>query len=507
MQRKMFSTLILASLVVLTVCSPVPASDEGLTATLVDVYPAGARMTFEIQASGVLETDLPMTIDKESLRVTPGDGVTVKDISVIESPRVGWIPPALQGLADEVEQAKAEVDRLEARSAALEQSIKLLDQAPPEGLDSKELTAYIDAASSKRENVELKLSQTAVLLEKARLSHNLMKAELDKRMPPQTDKVLHVRIDLSGKGACLLSGWSNDARWRPRYRMDLDSSSGAIKALMRPEVIQKTGITWKGDIRLHTVRPKESLTAPDPDPLVVDLRREPSYAKSDARALMMEMEEGAMPAPAAGNAPVVEEGLSDVILKAGGTVPGFGEPVRLDVGTFSLESAVSLLCVPEWSPEAWTVATVERLDRAVLAGECDLFIDGDDSGSTWIENRSAGQDIVIPFGRTPLVTASREEMIPKEGSSWIGKGRMQRGYVIKVTNGLPRETEVKVIDRLPIPAQESITVGKTELKPEPAEHADNGILTWNFKLPAGGSEEISVSYQVTWPGSEEIVFR
>ena len=53
----------------------------------------------------------------------------------------------------------------------------------PEGLKEVELVAYVDAALKKREALELKASETRVLLEKAKKEHEVLKAEYDGRFP------------------------------------------------------------------------------------------------------------------------------------------------------------------------------------------------------------------------------------------------------------------------------------------------------------------------------------
>jgi len=225
------------------------------------------------------------------------------------------------------------------------------------------------------------------------------------------------------------------------------------------------------------------------------------------KALRMETAEMAMPMEDASEEPFMEEGLTDVTMKAKGTVPGFGESVRMDSGKFTEKGEVSLVCIPEFSSEAWTVATVKASGRAFLPGEARVSVDGKDTGVTMIPARSMGQELRLPFGTTPLVTAKREEMLPKTGSSWIIKGKHQRGYLITVSNGLSRAVKVKVMDRVPVPARDTIKLQDLILSPEPGEKDDKGYLTWEVDLEKGKSREISVKYTITYPSDRELMFR
>jgi len=203
----------------------------------------------------------------------------------------------------------------------------------------------------------------------------------------------------------------------------------------------------------------------------------------------------------------VEEGLVDVRMEASGYIPGSGDKTHLEIGAFSIPASMELVCIPEIADEAWTVATIEELDRAILQARAELFIDGKQTGTTVLEASSMGEELIIPFGKTPLVVASREDLLPKEGSSWIGKDRLQKGYMITVTNGLDRPVELVVRDRLPVPAKEEIKIEDVSIEPDPAERDDKGILTWRLGMEGGETKRISVMYTVRFKNGKDLIFR
>lgn len=472
-------------------------------AGIVDVYPRGALLTMKFDAAEKMEIELPLTLDRKFIRVEGGEGVEVLDLDIREITRPGWVPPALAPMAQEVNKARVQVDALASRASALEQAVKHLEMAPPSGLKGAELETYIDTAVRKRESIGTKAAETAILLDSARKHYELLKEEYERLFPGDPDRLLLLKASTSGKGSVRVTAWTNSASWRPVYSLELNSSTGEIRGIAGAEVEQKSGITWKGDILLHTVRPRGGISIPEMRPLVVDfLEIAPSV-----KALRMETAEMAMPMEDASEEPFMEEGLTDVTMKAKGTVPGFGESVRMDSGKFTEKGEVSLVCIPEFSSEAWTVATVKASGRAFLPGEARVSVDGKDTGVTMVPARSMGQELRLPFGTTPLVTAKREEMLPKTGSSWIIKGKHQRGYLITVSNGLSRAVKVKVMDRIPVPARDTIKLQDLILTPEPGEKDDKGYLTWEVDLEKGKSREISVKYTITYPSDRELMFR
>ena len=473
------------------------------TAARVDVYPRGALMQMTLEAVPDMQIELPSTFDPASVAVTGEGNVKVTGFDVREVVRTGWVPPSLSLLADEVEKAQAQVDMLASKAASLAQAIRHLEEAVPTGLKSTELDAYVETALKKREALELRASETRVLLERARKEHAALKAEYDSRFPGQPDRILLVSAATEGKGEVTLTAWTNSAYWRPLYRMGLDSSTGTIEGVYGVEVNQKSGIDWDGEIAFHTVRPRGGIHIPDVPPLIADI----SEPVRNGKVLRLESMARAPMEDKAAEGAFLEEGLTDVTIRTSSVVWGFGEDVTIDAGTFTEEADVSLVCLPEFSPEAWTVATVKSLGRALLPGEVRLSVDGKETGTTTIRALSAGQEMEIPFGTTPLVTAKREDMIPTTGTSWIIKGKHQRGYIITVSNGLAEAVTLKVKDRIPVPANEAIKVQDVALSPEPAERDEKGFLTWEVKLEKGQSSQISVKYTVTYPSDKELIFR
>jgi hypothetical protein len=291
--------------------------------------------------------------------------------------------------------------------------VKHLEAAVPEGLKEVELAAYVDAALKKREALELKASETKGLLEKAQKEYEALKAEYEGRFPGRPDRVVLVTFSTEGKGEVLLTARTDSARWRPLYRLELNSSTGEIRGVYGVEVNQKSGIDWDGEIAFHTVRPRGGIQIPDVPPLIADIF-EPAR---NGKVLRLESMAMAPMEDRAAGGEFLEEGLTDVTIRTSSVVYGFDEDMTIDAGTFTEQSEVSLVCLPEFSPEAWTVATVKSLKRALLPGEVRLSVDGKETGTTTIRALSAGQEMEIPFGTTPLVTAKREEMIPTTGTS------------------------------------------------------------------------------------------
>lgn len=485
------------------VAPPALAAPSVPEVVAVDIYPSGALMRMEFAAGGTIDVELPMTLDPESLRFELSGEARILDSRIRTVAQVGWIPSALKDLADEVERAKTEKERLSARLEGLEQARKHLEAAVPEVSKPDELDAYIDGAIAKRETIALKTAETAAALSDATTQYGILQQELQSRLPNENDKLRVLTVETAGEGTIGIVAWTDEARWQPKYQLTLDSETGLIEGSLQAAINQKTGLDWNGDISLHTVRPRQGLATPELDPLVVDYRE--SFFSKTSEQVYRAMDEQQTITPELKES--VEEGLVDVRMEASGYIPGSGDKTHLEIGTFSIPASMELVCIPEIADEAWTVATIEELDRAILQARAELFIDGKQTGTTVLEASSMGEELIIPFGKTPLVVASREDLLPKEGSSWIGKDRLRKGYMITVTNGLDRPVELVVRDRLPVPAKEEIKIEDVSTEPDPAEQDDKGILTWRLGMEGGETKRISVMYTVRFKNGKDLIFR
>lgn len=492
--------LLLASLLVFFTTAA--ARGQVLEVREVDVYDGGALMRLAAEAEGEMAFELPATLDKSTLAVAGSGGAEVLHWTVEERPAPAWLPPALEELRDEVDRARTEVDLLDARTAALKQAAGHLERALPEGADGEELDDFVDGALRKREALELRLRETETLRARAQADLEGLERLLKERRP-ETESLLLLVLSTEGEGTVEVTAWSDRAGWRPLYRVDLDSATGRARWRLDGLVTQKTGLSWEGPVAFHSGAPRRGLNVPDLPPLAVDIRPPFKAARTGMEAARL-----AMDSVSFSEAPAEErlETATDVILKGTASVPGDGREVRVGLEGFSLEGEAELTLFGELSPRAWLLWKTERLDRALLPGQAELFVDGLPSGRTALAERSAGQKLEMPFGESPLVTVAREELLPQEGSSWTGRGRLERGYRLTVSNGLNREQTVTVRDRLPVSVNEKVKVEPVTVAPEPSERDDEGRLTWKVTLEGGGRAEITVRYRLFYPGDSEIYF-
>ncbi len=499
--------LFLLALVLFGGCKQALAIPEGMSTTT-DLYPEGARVTFSIPYSEKVSFELPATFDKDSIRPLASDGLTVQSFSVEDLPRPGWIPPVLAELKASIDSKKKEKSLLEAKTAAITQSFNLLSGPLPKDLKGPEITAYIETARELREKLGTEMVSLNEEIRKTDESLSILMDEYDSRMPENADRVLSISATLSGKGNFLVEGWTSQAGWAPSYRMDLESATGKIDGKLRAAAMQKTGISLSGTLIFHTTIPSLSVSPPKLTPQIVDYEEELDKSMRPAmlgRSAVMLSEESSQAAPYA--PPAIVRTLTDMSVRVEGKTEGDGTVAEFTLGTFGMQSEVAIVAVPLLSKQAWVTAEVKELPISLLPAPADLFVDGNASGKTVLKEQGEGTAFTAAFGKMPLVTAVREKIVKKEGSSWIGKGRLEEGYTIDVTNGTPSKVTLQLKDRIPLSAQEKITVETVTVDPKPAEQTNQNILTWKIDLNPGAKKTVRVVYRLGYPSDKEIIIQ
>jgi len=203
---------------------------------------------------------------------------------------------------------------------------------------------------------------------------------------------------------------------------------------------------------------------------------------------------------------VLEETPTDLSLKVRGRTTGDGTPARIFVARFSLPAETNVVAIPALDREAWLTAEIKSLNRPLLSGGADLYLDGSPSGKAFIETSGRGEPLKLAFGKVPLVTAAIEESVPVEGTTW-GRGKLEKAFTLSVTNGMGTPTNVSLLDRVPVSAQEKIRIDVLVLDPKPSKQDDRGILTWDLKLAPGETRKLTVKYRLTYPADQRIIFR
>jgi len=197
--------------------------------------------------------------------------------------------------------------------------------------------------------------------------------------------------------------------------------------------------------------------------------------------------------------------LANVSVRGRGNLKGDGIFTSVELGRFEFPSTPLLIAIPEQNREAWIVADLGVIPDAFLPGVADLYVDGVVSGRTNIPEM--GLQATLPFGMAQRVTVEKRRAVGRTGTTWLGRtGTLQDGYTIDVTNNMDTEREIEIRDRLPLPADDRITLENVRIDPAPTIQDNENRLTWRMTLAPGETGRISVEYTLRYPGDETLVY-
>ncbi|MCL2010599.1 MAG: DUF4139 domain-containing protein [Synergistaceae bacterium] len=484
----------------------------------VDFYPSGARFVFQLRPDkeGDFEFTLPGPFAPETVRPLIRGSASMRAEAVQMRPEPF---PELAPLEKIVAEKRREARLREARVNAVNQALAMLQRTISHDVGEGELTDYIhsavDAASDKRLQYELELVDLVIEMEKANKDLQeaeekltIARAELERKSPDRS-RVVRVEGSASGTEPVLFEAYTGDARWNTRYDINLNGETGLVNAVMFASVRQRTGFDVEGEFNFHTRNPSFSIDPPDLPPLVVRLaermRPMPTAARGQSSMMMDDMAAPMMEAVMAPPPePEVFSTLASVSVKGEGRLKGDGTLSDVLLGQFEFLSTPLLISIPERNREAWVVASLDSVPEALLPGAAELYVDGVASGRTNIP--AIGLQGTLPFGMAQRVTAEKKRAVGRAGTTWLGRGTLQDGYTIEVTNNMDAGREIEVRDRLPLPADDRIRIEDIKLDPAPALRDDENRLTWKLLLKPGETGKISVEYTLRYPGDETLAY-
>ncbi len=305
-------------------------------------------------------------------------------------------------------------------------------------------------------------------------------ATLVARVNLETEYPAEVRLELTYQ----LPG----ASWRPLYDARLDTENGATQLVQIGEVRQGTGEDWTNvRLTLSTARPSVSARLPELDSWVIDFTHPGLYDdkrkrnKNEAESsVLREALKQSMKSPHAsldeaaavtgGTSRAAEPSIARVVAgefaaayRIPGTVnvPSDNEPHRFVVSERAFEAQLAIHAVPKIAPLAYlTAAIVYDGTTPILPGPVSVFRDGAFVGTSAIPMLRPGEEVTLSFGVDDKVQVDyRLETGQRSSEGLFNKHlRLERRYLIEVTNHHARAMEIAVLDQLPVPRDAAIEV-------------------------------------------------
>ncbi len=403
---------------------------------------------------------------------------------------------------------------------ALGQALGLLGRGATEAFEAIR-TAEVD-----KRRLARKIDLVQRRLDKVRTGRT---ATLVARVNLETERPVAARIELTYQ----LPG----ASWRPLYDARLDTETGATQLVQIGEVRQGTGEDWSNvRLTLSTARPSISARLPELNSWFIDFRHPGLYDgkrkrdKGEAELSLLrsalkqsvdtpsaELDEAT--ARSGDDSRAAEPQIARVVasefaaayrIPGSVNVPSDNEPHKFVVSERAFEAKLAVHTVPKIAPQAYLTATIVYDGAApILPGPVSVFRDGAFVGTSAIAMLRPGEEVTLSFGVDDKVRVDyRLETGQRSSEGLITKHlRLERRYLIEVTNHHARAMEIAVLDQLPVPRDAAIEVallrGSTKTSERDVEQR-KGVLAWRHTYQPGETRTIKFGYAVTYPDGQAV---
>ncbi len=183
-----------------------------------------------------------------------------------------------------------------------------------------------------------------------------------------------------------------------------------------------------------------------------------------------------------------------------------GDETLLPLYTKEMTREFYIYTAPAIDPLCYLVCRAAP-DSTLLAGRLNIYFGGRFVGSAALTEKQAGEDLLINLGAERGVKVRRSKMTDKVTETFFGLvDRMSVArtlvYRITVENLKDEAVRVRLTDRIPVSETDRIQIKGVETDPAPTEKEylkREGVMLWDFEIPAKGTKAIEVRFGIKHP--------
>jgi uncharacterized protein (TIGR02231 family) len=497
----------------------------------------------------IILTQLPTTLDPESVRVNGKGKVAVRLLGVTTD-RQYTTEPAIERVA----QLVAQIEQLEADNRRLQSQVNTisLQSSFIDGLREKSEISFSRSLASQQIGLEdtlnflnfmgIKNSEYAFATEDLQYQQRQIDKELkalrlqlrEVQTPDSKESFqLTVAIEPGGAGDFQLEVVYvvSCASWTPLYDLRVQSASKMIQINYLAEITQTTGEDWSNvNLILSTAKPGLGTLPPQLEPWYIDVPKPPQSTEWTQTELRRRADPDRSPAPMAAAASFEELAEPDTAtikyaaetvvaevsqqgsvvtfqIGSGGNIPSDGNPHKAIILYERFPCQLEYVAMPRLLNFAYLQAKAQNLSdgATLLPGKANIFRDDMFVGTTNLTNIAPGQEFKLNLGIDEGIKIDRELIERQVDKKFIGGNRrITCAYRLTIFNLLGTASQIQIDDQIPHSRNEQIKVKVTKVKPQ-IQLGELGRLSWEIDLPAKGITEISYQFSIEHPENIQII--
>src|SRR6267154_1558763 len=510
-------------LAAMSIVCGVAMAQETSRITAVTLYPGSATVERTARITpGMTRLEisgLPANFDPRTVRVESDAGVRVGEVSTQDQGRTAASNARESAIEDKIQALKdrqAVLD-LDAKSAQMAADYISRLGAPASGtekaapaLNGKSVAEVIEAVRRGGSDAFGRIQRVQV--QKREIDKEIRALERDlatMKSGARDVRTIAVGVSADQPGEVRVSYQVNGAGWRPAYRAGLDSAGSKVLLERQGAISQTTGEDWTYvRLKLSTGQPGLSPQGAEPRPWKLSLYSPSVGAVSELSSVH------AAVAPSQRLRRMADEPKEEAPLEVQTTfatefevpgqvsLPSDGRKLTVSLAKLSLPAKMRLRVVPRLDAAAVVTAESERPEGVWLAGDIQLYRDGNYVGATsWNPQSSAA--LVLAFGRDSLVRVKVDRDKDRNGSGGLIGQRNEREVsdLYTLTSHHKTPVELLVLESSPVSTNDQI---KVEAKFDPKPTSENweerqGVVAWARPIAPNETLKFSVSYAIGYP--------
>lgn len=510
------------------------AEQKTLTSAIKDVtvYTDRAAITRKAEISlpaGEHElyfNNLPAQLDNNSVQVNALSTVptTILDVTTKQEARLEDANLRLQKIDEEIKQFNDQLNALVDQDALLINQQEFISQMQS-GVLAPSKDASRPSAQELQNIMQFAKDNLATILEKQRAiakQRTELKKQLDvlqnERYPIQQrtgyqvkNVVVRVNLQQAGKVNLDLTYMTYGANWYPNYDARFDSRNNKLSVTYLGVISQRTGEDWQNvKLTLSTAKPNLGGNAPELSSWLIN---EAVKVKPLTGRVADVSGYGAMaPAPMAAmkeevavrQVATVDTGMTSASFNIDKptSLASDGSQQKVTITDVDLASKLQYITVPKLAQAAYLQATsANDSDFPLLAGRLNIFMDNRFITTGSLKTIMPKEELKLDLGVDEGIAVTYKQLnrFTEKTGLTSSYNKVTYEYLITVQNNKQTPETIKVMDQVPIPQDENITVKLLSPNPRTIEQDKEGKLIWNWTLSAGEKKEATVKFSVEYP--------
>jgi uncharacterized protein (TIGR02231 family) len=350
---------------------------------------------------------------------------------------------------------------------------------------------------------------------------------------PSKELIVTYEARSAGPATFTFSYLTAGSGWKPSYDLRAENATGNISLGLKADVLNQTGLEWKGvDLLLTSAQPNMSLALPDPGNWRITFLPQIQTISGAYRKSLSQMAPAAAPRSreegtqagydAAGE--VADEQIATMETAAGYTIQREGAlaqeyevQLKYDIPTdgryhtvqlqeLKLPATFNHFAAPRVDNKVYLQAEITGWEQySLVPGEANLYFQNTFIGKTYLDPASTNDTLRLALGQDPRVILKRERLRDRTKRQVLGdKVKETHLYQIAVRNNKNEAIELVVEDVFPVSNNADITVELKETT-NAQVNTERGRLTWKLKLKPGESQNLRFGFEVTYPKNRPIM--